>query len=202
MSTPLQKEVYDVGGTRRQVSNQLTRTDAVNLLNQLRLTVPGTLAQLEGGDSEYVNATPGTHGFPDPKGEWSHIKGVGGGVVCNRQLVLSDASIIEGVHFKGDANPLVLIKAKTTAVNNTVIFRSCMFERTNQPKAPVWAKVESGALVVFANCVFRGGKYPNTGGTIISNAGAATKVQLVGCISTTGLTYSTVTSSGQGNISA
>jgi hypothetical protein len=200
MSTFLQKEIYDVGGTKRDVSNQFVRTDTIDLINQLRLSVPGNLVELQGGDADYVNATPGVHGFPELNGEWSHINAMGGGVVCDRQLVVSDSSIVEGVHFRGDSNPLVLVKAKTTPVDNTVIFRSCMFERTGQPKSPVWVEVESGALVVFTGCVFRGGKYPNTGGVIISNAGAAAKVQLAGCISTTGLTYATVTSSGQGNI--
>ena len=200
MSTFLQKELHDIGGTKRDVTNQLVRTDTVDLINKLRLTVPGTLINVNQGSEDYVNASPGTHAFPELKSDWAHISSLGAGTICNKQLTVSDSSIIEGVHFKGESNPLVVVKAKTTPLNNTVIFRSCMFERTNQPKGPVWVSVESGALVVFIGCVFRGGKYPNTGGTIIKNAGAATRVQLAGCISVTGLTYATVTSSGQGNI--
>ena len=186
MSTFLQKELHDIGGTKRDVTNQLVRTDTVDLINKLRLTVPGTLINVNQGSEDYVNASPGMHAFPELKSDWAHISSLGAGTICNKQLTVSDSSIIEGVHFKGESNPL--------------IFRSCMFERTNQPKGPVWVSVESGALVVFIGCVFRGGKYPNTGGTIIKNAGAATRVQLAGCISVTGLTYATVTSSGQGNI--
>tara|TARA_R110001583_G_scaffold53172_1_gene164269 strand:+ start:6590 stop:7198 length:609 start_codon:yes stop_codon:yes gene_type:complete len=196
----LQKEIFDVGGTKRDVSNQLVRTDTVDIVNKLRLTVPGNLVQLDGGDADYVNATPGIHGFPELDAEWTHLNTVGAGVICDRQLIVSDNSIVQGVHFRGDSNPLVSVKAKTTPVNNAVIFRSCMFERTDQAKSPVWVAVESGALVVLIGCVFRGGKYPNLGGVIVSNQGAAAKVQLSGCISTTGLAYSTVTSAGQGNI--
>jgi hypothetical protein len=202
VSTFLQKELHDIGGTKRQVSNQLVRTDTVDLINQLRLTVPGTLVEPQGGNADYINATPGTHGFSEVSSEWTHIKGVGAGVICDRQLVVSDRAIVEAVHFRGSANPLAIVKGKSSSPANTVIFRSCIFERTDQPKLPVWASVETGAYAVFFGCVFRGGKYPNTGGVIVSNAGGASNVQLSGCMSLTGLSYATVTSAGQGNISA
>jgi hypothetical protein len=202
VSTFLQKELHDIGGTKRQVSNQLVRTDTVDLINQLRLTVPGTLVEPQGGNADYINATPGTHGFSEVNAEWTHINGVGAGVICDRQLIVSDRAIVEAVHFRGSSNPLAIVKAKSSSPENTVIFRSCIFERTDQPKAPVWVKVDAGAKVVFVGCVFRGGKYPNTGGVIVSNAGVAVYVQITGCMSMTGLAYSTVTSAGQGNINA
>ena len=200
MSTFLQKEIYEVGGSRREFTNQLTRTDSVDLMNQLRLTTPGVLVKLESDNAEYINATPGSHGFPTLKGDWTHLNGIGGGVVCDQQLVVADTSIVENVHFKGSSNPLVVVKSKNTAIDNTVIFRSCVFERTNRPKNPVWVSVEAGAMVVFLGCIFNGGKHPNTNGVVVSNAGAASAVQLAGCISVTGLTFATVTSAGQGNI--
>jgi len=202
VATFLQKEIHDIGGTKRDVSNQLVRTDTIDLINQLRLSTPGALAKPQGGNSDYINPTPGTHGFPEVSAEWTHIKAVGAGSLCDRQLIVSNRAVIEGIHFKGPSNPLAVVKALSSSPANTVIFRSCMFERTGQPKLPVWVSVEAGTYAVFLGCVFRGGKYPNTGGVIVSNAGVAANVQLAGCISLTGLAYATVTSAGQGNISA
>ena len=200
MSTFLQKEVHGIGGTARDVSNQMLRADVVDIVNQLRLTTPGVLLETSGGNADYANITPGQHGLPNLQSEWMSVSAIGAGVICNRQLTISNAAVVDGVHFQGSTNPLVVVKAKATPINNTVIFRGCTFERTGQSKAAKWVAVEEGALVVFTNCIFRGGNHPNTGGTIIANAGLAVNVQLTGCISVTGLTYAGVTSAGQGNI--
>ena len=109
MSTFLQKEMFVVGGSKMELSNQLVRTDAVDIINQMRMTVPGTLATLEGGDSDYINASPGTHGFPELNGTWTHLSSIAAGTISDKQLVVSDSAIIEGVHFRGEANPPLIV---------------------------------------------------------------------------------------------
>ena len=201
MTTFIQREIHERGKPTREVFNQLSRADIVDLINALKINTPGGLIEPKGSTEEFFNLSPGSHGISPIKEEWLHISSVGAGTRCDKPLTVENNAIVEGIHFKGAALPLVEVKSKTTSPNTTVIFRSCIFDRTRLVKTPVWAEVEGGALVVFSNCVFRGGTHPNTGGTIISNGGAGAAVQVVGCVNTTGLTYSGVTFVSLGNIS-
>jgi hypothetical protein len=177
------------------VNNQQTRDELTAAFNNLGLLQENEAFVEEADRRNTFNLAPGEFGGATLKKTDSNIWGVAGGSTIKARLSLDGRHILDGVRFANSPeNRGLLVQMSADAV---VVFRSCVFERTAGDSAPNWVAVANGGKAVFLGCMFLG---DGTGGAIITHAGAAANVQVVGCYNGTGIAFAGVTSAALGNI--
>lgn len=177
------------------VNNQQSRNELTAAWNSLNLMPEHEAFIEEANRRNTFNLAPGEFGGANLKKTDSNIWGIVGGSVITTKLSLSGRHILDGVRFANSVeNRDLLVQVSADAV---VVFRSCVFERTAGDSAPNWVAIATGGKAVFTGCMFLGN---GTGGAIITHAGAAANVQVVGCYNGTGIAFAGVTSAALGNI--
>ncbi|MAZ71763.1 MAG: hypothetical protein CMC70_01320 [Flavobacteriaceae bacterium] len=177
------------------VNNQQSRNELTDAFNSLDLMLDHEPFVEEKERRNYFSLAPGDFNGSIFKKPDSSIFGVAGGTTLQTALSLSSRHVIDGVRLTNSAESRgALVQLSATSV---VVFRSCVFERSGSSNAPVWVTVANGGKAVFIGCMFLGS---GTGGSIITNAGAAANVQVVGCYNGTGIAFAGVTSAALGNI--
>ena len=177
------------------VNNQQSRNVLTDAFNSLDLLFANEPLSEEAERRNNFNLSPGDFAGQILKKTDSNVFGVAGGSTMQTKLVLSSRHVIDGVRFANSVdNRGTLVQMSATSV---VIFRSCIFERTVPDSVPNWVAIATGGKAVFTGCMFLG---IGTGGAIITHAGAAANVQVVGSYNGTGIAFAGVTWLALGNI--
>lgn len=184
--------------SKLEEQNDQTDEGVLSFLNSLNLKVPGEILDDEPLGGSVNNLTFGEHAVAEIKQTDTSIKGVVSGATLNVPLRLRSRHIIEGVTVNTfreyESSPLVSVGASAV-----VVFRNCVFERSRGNATQKWVDVGNGGKAIFVGCMFLS-KTVSASGTVISNAGAAANVQVVGCYNGTGIAFAGVTSAALGNL--
>jgi len=181
------RELLPRTNDRLPVKDYAERDDVRKRVDALGLTLAGeTLTEKAARDNVVVLA-PGVHTLPSVATPGLLVEGFGRALVKSGVLVGSADVVFDGIHFAGVDSPIV-----TVAAAARVVFRSCVFERTDArlSAADNYVSVFAGGLAIFVGCVFRGAQ---TAGVIVTNAGGAANVGIVGCSNRTGRAHNNVT---------
>ncbi len=194
----VQKEIPVIGLEPVDRRNQDIRADQALVLSSLEVETPASLSRERNTSYNKRNLTAGIHPPVHVKRPFSMVGGIGVKTVTNRQSILDEKAVVDGIHFKnssGSTGELVIVGTGATNPLVRVVFRNCVFERTERMLAPFWIRVAPGARAVFVGCMFSGG---HGAGLIVDNQApnVATDVHLIGCVNATGVLAGPVTSTG------
>ena len=178
--------------------NDQAMDNVLSFINGLNLKSPVDVVDDNPIGGATNSLTFGDHSVRSLKRSGTSLTGVGGGASLRVPLDLRRRHIIEGLTIKTDEEyesfPLVSVGALSV-----VIFRNCVFERRRGDTTQKWVDVANGGKAIFVGCMFLSSTTVS-GGTVISNAGAAANVQVVGCYNGTGVAFAGVTSAALGNL--
>lgn len=153
--------------------------DITRLLNDLSITNPGSEIDEPKNEDNVYFLSSGFFGGANITKPYTMIGGLPDTQITRHVTIKSTRAIIDGVTFRNSDSStgrLILIQS-----SSAVLFRNCVFNMTHPDGAKIWIAMEDGAKAVFNGCMWRGGD--GTGGNLVSNAGAAGNVQIVGCMS-------------------
>tara|TARA_R100000664_G_scaffold26775_1_gene37086 strand:- start:3538 stop:4149 length:612 start_codon:yes stop_codon:yes gene_type:complete len=120
------------------------------------------------------------------------------GAKFEQRCVMRDHTTVFGVTFTDTADPL-LPEMVRIGSDTSARFVGCTFVRSaGKPFSHVYVEDASGILSsVAGTAVFIGCTFINGGSTTVDNAGAAGRVQMIGCVNMTGnVSLGTVTETG------
>lgn len=178
--------------------NQDIRSDQARVLGSLEVDTPSSFSRETSSSYNKRNLSAGTHPPIRVRRPFSMIGGIGVKTTTDRQAIIDEKAVIDGIHFRNSSTSpaeLVIVGTKPANPLVRVVFRNCVFERTQRMLAPFWVRVAPSARVVFVGCLFSGG---HGAGLLVDNQApnVAADVHLIGCVNVTGAGPGTVTSTG------